>query len=90
MPSTPEHMSEATAVVGALLEALDLSNYVFEVEPREDLWEVRVECSTREDAWQRTVLEVEDGTLQAARTEGAARERLLAAWGTRLRDCRPE
>lgn len=88
MSATPERMAEAKEIAQGLLEELGVANYVFEVEPRETHWEVIVECATRDEAWQRTVLEVDDSALEAAHEPGAARTDLLEAWKARLDPCR--
>jgi len=87
MPFTTQDLSQARTDCAALLEALGLATYVFDLEPRERRWELQVECALIQ-GWQRIVLEVDPGLLARSRTEPAARERLLADWQNRLRSCR--
>lgn len=85
--STDELLSAKDAAQ-ALLDRLSLSAYVFEVEPREGDWEVRVECALQDDGWQRCTLAVDKALLVASARDAGARQRLLADWGERLAACR--
>lgn len=45
MRLSEKELNEARDTVQTLLEQLGLAAYLFEVEPRTDHWEVRVECA---------------------------------------------
>lgn len=79
---------EAREVTSGLLEQLGLEAYLFEVEPREGPWEVRVECA-RNGQWQSATLAVDIVRLLDSRADAAVRARMLADWGERLAACRP-
>jgi hypothetical protein len=83
MNLTTENMAEAKNTVGNLLEQLGLTAYLFEVEPRTDHWEVRVECAL-DSGWQSSVLNVDDKALRACRTDHFVRDQLLGEWRRRL------
>lgn len=74
-----KELTQAKETVAALLEALGLSAYLFEVEPREGHWEVRVECAL-DSGWQSATFAVDDALLVATRTNAPARDALLADW----------
>jgi hypothetical protein len=84
MQLSQKELIEARDTVQALLEQLGLAAYLFEVEPRADHWEVRVECAPN-SGWQSSVLSVDEHWLTACRTDTAARDQLLEEWRKRLR-----
>jgi hypothetical protein len=83
MNLTGKNLTEAKETVGNLLEQLGLSAYLFEVEPHENFWEVRVEC-TLDSGWQSSVLNVDDNALRACRTDRIFRDQMLSEWRKRL------
>jgi hypothetical protein len=83
MELSEKNLTEARETVESLLEQLGLSAYLFEVEPRTDHWQVRVECAP-DSAWQSSVLNVDENWLQACRTDAGARSKLLDEWRKRL------
>ena len=83
MDLTTKNLAEAKETVGNLLEQLGLTNYLFEVEPRADGWEVRVECPFN-SAWQSSVFTLEDTALRACRTDRLVRDHMLSELNKRL------
>ena len=83
MDLTAKNLAEAKETVGNLLEQLGLSAYLFEVEPRADQWQVRVECAL-DSGWQSSVLSIDDSALRACRIDRLARDQMLAEWRKRL------
>jgi hypothetical protein len=83
MQLSEKQLTEARATVQTLLEQLGLAAYLFEVEPRTDHWEVRVECAP-DSGWQSSILNVDERWLSACRTDADARAKLLEAWRQRL------
>jgi hypothetical protein len=67
----------------ALLEEVGLDNYLFALDPRDDVWEVKVEHAVQ-DGWASVTLPVEAELLLATRHDHAARERLARSWRARL------
>ena len=80
-------LNDAREITAGLLEQLGLDAYLFEVEPRDGPWEVRIECA-RPDGWQTVLLAVEIERLLGCARDGAARTRLLRDWAARLDGCR--
>ena len=83
MQLSGKQLTEARDTVQALLEQPGLAAYLFEVEPRTDPWEVRIECAP-DSGWQSSILNVDEGRLTACRTDAGARNRLLEEWRQRL------
>lgn len=83
MDLTAKNLAEAKETVSDLLEQLGLTAYLFEVEPRAERWEVRVECAL-DSAWQSSVFSVEDKALRACRTDRLVRDQILAEMHKRL------
>ncbi|MEW6764242.1 MAG: hypothetical protein AB1344_00465 [Pseudomonadota bacterium] len=72
----------------AILDALGLSGYLFEVEPSDKGWRVRVECDTG-DGWAMVTLDVDADSLGASRNDDAARDALVETWRPRFEHCIP-
>jgi hypothetical protein len=85
MQLSQKELTEARDTVQSLLEQLGLAAYLFEVEPRPDHWEVRVECAP-DSGWQSSVLNVDEHWLAACRTDVAARDQLLKEWRKHLQE----
>jgi hypothetical protein len=83
MELSTKELTQARDTVESLLEQLGLSAYLFEVEPRTDHWEVRVECAP-DSGWQSSVLNVDESWLEACRIDAGARTKLLGEWRRRL------
>jgi hypothetical protein len=83
MRLSEKELNEARDTVQILLEQLGLAAYLFEVEPRTDHWEVRVECAP-DSSWQSSILNVDESWLAACRTDAGAREKLLEEWRLHL------
>lgn len=79
-------LAEAREAAGAALEELGLAAYLFEVEPREGPWELRVECAVPE-GWETLIVPVDRRQLLASRTDRALRDQLLADWRRALAAC---
>jgi hypothetical protein len=77
---------EARTATERVLEQLGLGSYLFDVEPRDDGWEVKIECQGRE-GWKVTRVAVDRDALERSLHDGAARERLLATFRDRIGDC---
>jgi hypothetical protein len=72
-------LASARAIVRGLLEQLCLQAYLFEVEPGDTHWQIRVDCAANAQ-WQSLLMAVDRDQLMAAENAGAARATLLAAW----------
>ena len=83
MQLSEKQLTEARDTVQSLLDQLGLTAYLFEVEPRSDHWEVRIECAP-DSVWQSSILNVDESRLTACRTDAGARSKLLEEWRKRL------
>lgn len=83
MDATAKELIDAKDTVGSLLEQLGIHAYLFEVEPRTDHWQVRIECAL-DGGWQSSVLDVDAAVLRACRTDRLVRDRLLGELRKRL------
>jgi hypothetical protein len=63
-----------------LLEAMGLDAYLYEVEPRENPWLVRVDCAV-EGGWQSISIDVEVEDLIKSRKDKELFGQLLEQWG---------
>ncbi len=79
-------LAEARDIVQSLLDELGLRAYLFEIEPRQQDWELRIDCALNGE-WQSTRLRVDSRRLQACREDDAARRDLLAQWRPHLEHC---
>jgi tRNA(Ser,Leu) C12 N-acetylase TAN1 len=83
-------VAETRRLVEALLEALSLESYAFNVEATNGSWDVHVEYGSRE-GWQTRTLRVDDGLLQQSRNDSSvARRRLLDTWRDALLRITPD
>ncbi len=80
-------LAQARDTVDALLRQLLLDAYLFEVEPRNDHWQVRIDCAT-DGGWQSFDVELAGDELAACAGDAAARAALLERWRARLSACR--
>ncbi len=80
-------LAKARDAAAAILDELGLDAYLFEVEPRDGDWELRVECAVNE-GWENVVLRVPAAELQAAVDDEDVRARLRRRWGEALAACR--
>ncbi|MEX1034251.1 MAG: hypothetical protein WDZ30_12880 [Cellvibrionaceae bacterium] len=87
MPLSAHELIDAREITAELLDELGLDAYLFEVEPRDGLWEVRIECA-ESGGWQTLSLDVEREQLLAVRASNTERDAVLSNWRTRLSDCR--
>jgi hypothetical protein len=83
MVATTERLLEAREATRRLLEGVGLRNYRFDVEPREDVYEINVELEHR-DAWREAHLIETPAALLSTLGEPAARDEMVARWRARL------
>jgi hypothetical protein len=80
-------LARAREAVQRVLEELQLDAYLFEVEPGEGHWEVKVECAAAE-GWQTCRLRADREYLLRGVDDAVVHEVLLDAWREALADCR--
>jgi hypothetical protein len=82
-------LARARETTAELLDEMGLDAYLFEVEPRDEQWELKVECAVEEEgAWESFALSVPKEILLASRDDALIRQRLLAEWRGRLSACK--
>lgn len=89
MSLSSEDLLQAREATQALLEQLGLSAYLFEVEPRKVVWQVRVEHAVG-SGWQSLMLDVDKQELLRSRTDENVFKQLLDSWGRHFSVDRPE
>lgn len=87
MDFSEDDLRRAREAAEGLLEEMALAAYLYEVEPGQGDWWVRVECAVSE-GWQTVELPVAPDRLLAASGDARVRSELLAEWGGELVDCR--
>lgn len=87
MNISTRELIEAKEATADLLDQLGLEAYLFEVEPREGPWEVRIDCG-HSDGWQSVTLAVDVAHLLRCRSDATVRAQVLKDWGERLAACR--
>lgn len=78
-----EHLLAARAATELVLDALGIANYRFDVEPREEAFEVFVEHE-HDGAWHDVRLMEDAAVLLAARRDDAIRAEVVRRWRRRL------
>jgi hypothetical protein len=81
-----QELTNARETVRDLLDLLQLKAYLFEVEPKDSHWEIRVDCRIN-DQWQSVVFEADYERLIASKEAGQPCEELLSAWQKHLGAC---
>lgn len=79
-------LANAREIVRDLLEELQLEAYIFEVEPKDPHWQIRLDCGLG-DQWQSLMFEVDFERLKASKESDQVREEILAAWQKHLGAC---
>lgn len=82
-------LARARETAAALLEELGLDAYLYEVEPRGDRWEVKVECAADGgDVWGRVAVSLPKDTLLNLPDDVGAHQRVLDEWRQRFSACK--
>jgi len=79
-------LARAREVVGGVLEELRLDAYIFEVEPGEGQWEIKVECAVA-DGWETCTLTAEKEYLLRGTDDAIVHQVLVDSWREALSDC---
>lgn len=82
-------LARARETSAALQDELGLDAYLFEVEPRDEQWELKVECAVAaEGAWESTTLRVPKDMLLMSQDDASIRQCVLTEWRGRLVACK--
>ena len=77
---------EAREATERLLTDLGLENYLFDVEPSGDGWDIHLECEARQ-GWKVMRLKLAEQQLENALHDEARRSQLIATLRERFSDC---
>ena len=80
-------LAEIREIVGKLLDQLQLEAYLFEVEPKEDQWEINVECAVEDGNWETVRLTANKDILIHGANDAVMHQVLLDNWGEALAAC---
>lgn len=86
MSLSMNELAQARELVGRVLDELCLDAYIFEVEPREGQWEIRLECAVA-GGWETCLLTADKEYLLRGTDDAIVHEVLLDNWREALSDC---
>lgn len=82
-------LAKARDLAKTILEELRLDAYIYEIEPRDDYWELTVECACEIDGgWKRVTLQVPKKELLGGFEDETKKRRLLEYWKKKLVECK--
>jgi hypothetical protein len=82
-------LAQARGVIIGLLDEIGLEAYLFEIEPKNAQWELKLECAMEaQEGWESITVEVSRDILLSSRNDPAARERLARLLREKLADCK--
>ena len=87
MAMTSSDLIQARVLIGEILDELELDAYLFEIEPREGPWELKVECAV-DEGWGSYRITLDDHQLLAGFSDGSARRALREQCRQSLAACR--
>lgn len=87
MPLGTVDLARAREIAARVLDELNLDAYLFEVEPEEETWELRLECAF-ESGWTSLSVPVNRQELLAAGDDSDAFNRLVDQVRERVGDCK--
>ena len=89
MNLTIVELAKARDTAMIILEELQLDAFIYALEPRDDVWELTVECACQiNGGWERIVLQVPKTVVLGCFDNDVARKRLFEHWKTKLADCK--
>ncbi len=87
MSVSVDELNQAREMVYRLLDALHVDAYIFEVEPRNEDWEIIVECAIPE-GWSRIRLTAPRETLLGGNSDTTIPQTLQKSWRDALSACK--
>jgi hypothetical protein len=87
MPLSINELAQIRQTVTGILDELQLDAYLFEVEPQEGQWEIKVECAIAE-GWETVRLTAKKEYLQRGSDDAVIHELLLDEWREALSACK--
>lgn len=87
MAMTSSDFIQARLLISDILDELELDAYLFEIEPRNGHWELKVECAV-DEGWGSYCVALDEKKLHAGFDGGAARSELKTQCREGLKECR--
>ena len=82
-------LAKARESVSKILEELQLDAYLYEVEPRDDTWELKIECACEVDGgWETIILQVPKRMLLDSFDDETAKQHLFEFWQKKFANCK--
>ena len=82
-------LAKARETASTILEQLQLDAFIYEVEPRDDIWELTIECACDIDGvWETIKLKVPKSLLLDSFDNEKAKQDLFEYWKKMLADCK--
>ena len=82
-------LAKARESANTILEELLLDAFIYEVEPRDDVWELTIECACEVDGgWETIMLRVPKRMLLDSFDDDKAKQHLFEYWKKMLADCK--
>ncbi|WP_455365099.1 hypothetical protein [Kaarinaea lacus] len=89
MSLSTQDLAKARVNASNILEELQLDAYIYEVEPHDDDWEIRIECACETNGnWEMISLKVPKDMLLESDHEHIAKASLYAYWKKKLGRCK--
>ncbi|WP_455208032.1 hypothetical protein [Kaarinaea lacus] len=89
MSVTTLELAKAREAASAILEELQLDAYIYEVEPDDEDWELKIECACDiNGGWEMISLKVPKDMLLDSDHIHSAKESLFAYWKKKLNRCK--
>ena len=89
MPIYTLDLAKARESANTILEELQLDAFIYEVEPRDDVWELTVQCACDVDGgWETIMLQVPKKMLLDSFADDKAKQHLVEHWKKMLADCK--
>ena len=87
MELSANELAQMRETVTALLDELQLEAYLFEIEPQEGQWEIKLECAI-DEGWETFRLTAEKEYLLRGSDDAVAHAVMLDNWREALSTCR--
>lgn len=87
MPTLTAQLAMVREYVNGLLDGLGLDAYLFEIEPHDDKWEVKVECAM-EEGWTNVSFMLTGDTLEASSNNEQLKQQLVDELSQNLCACK--
>lgn len=87
MPMTSSDLIQARLLIDDILNALEIDAYLFEIEPRDGHWELKVECAV-DEGWGSYRVALNETELHAGFSDEEVRNKLKEQCWQSLSGCR--